>query len=409
MSQVPEPLLESTLSGQSVVRVSAGSFHCGAITDLGVVYMWGENSHGQCGITGANLVSDPTPVNIVDADSVPSEVVRVQDVACGAQHTLALSTKHEVWAWGSGCQLGLMTTIFPVWEAQKVEHLTGKYVVEIACGEFHSLALVSTLPPSGSGQNSVSKCDHCKQTRYTMIDKDDHVIISDDHYCPLGVELNDSKSPSSTPKQILTHDLQNPLGLPDSFLCKETVVGPSSDERAPDTSSPRGERINTKSCVYPDKQAVKDYLKRISDQSILEQFEIPSRKGSRPPSRQTSLKDPSSTSLFSPMNTDGVEFSDSVHLEENLFVKAFNAQCSSDLVRSSLSDVSSEDSGINRVSPADFSASTSFEESFKSVVNDKLLEDKRSSSLSDILVEESEEWNRRSSLPSLLSAGVLHS
>ncbi|XP_062861557.1 alsin isoform X3 [Trichomycterus rosablanca] len=438
-SQAVEPILESTLTDLSVVRVSAGSFHCGAITDNGVVYMWGENSHGQCGITGLNLVPDPFPVNIVDDDTVPSEVVKIQDLACGAQHTLALSTKHEVWAWGSGCQLGLVTTVFPVWKAQKVEHLTGKYVVQIACGEFHSLALVHTLPPSGSSQQSFNKCNHCKQSLYTMIDKDDHVIISNNHYCPLGVELTDAKhdqgsrqeSPALTPKEIPKPDLQNSTGLSDACLSQEAVDGsysndtetPAMNEPAPDSSSPPLRHLtNTKSSLYPDEQAVKDYLKRISDQSILEQFETPSRKGSQPPSRQTSLKEQSSKTVLSSLATvnmsNGIESklldSAPVDLQEcnatSLFLNSHTGLCTLP-VRDSVSDEDSEDSGINRVSPCDFLASNSFEVSDESVVtvgndqcSDKFLEDKRSASLSNILIEEMEESNRRRSLPNLLSS-----
>lgn len=197
-----EPVLESTLTGQCVVRVSTGSFHCGAVTDEGTVHMWGENSHGQCGISGVSVVPNPTPINIVDDEVVPPELVKIQDVACGTQHTLALSRMHEVWAYGSGCQLGLVTAVFPVWKAQKVEHLSGRCVIQIACGEFHSLALVRSQPPSETTQHPDDKCGQCKRPLYTFIDKDDHVIISDNHYCPLGVQLSDSKqtSPALTPE-----------------------------------------------------------------------------------------------------------------------------------------------------------------------------------------------------------------
>ncbi len=65
-------------------------------------------------------VSEPCPVTVVDTDVVPPAVVRVVDLALGREHSLALSTKNELWAWGSGCQLGLVTSTFPVWRPQKV-------------------------------------------------------------------------------------------------------------------------------------------------------------------------------------------------------------------------------------------------------------------------------------------------
>lgn len=65
-------------------------------------------------------VSEPCLVNVVDNDVVPPAVVRVMDLAFGREHSLALSAQNELWAWGSGCQLGLVNSTFPVWRPQKV-------------------------------------------------------------------------------------------------------------------------------------------------------------------------------------------------------------------------------------------------------------------------------------------------
>lgn len=46
---VSAPTLERSLRGMTMVRVAAGGFHCGAISEQGNVYMWGENTAGQCG------------------------------------------------------------------------------------------------------------------------------------------------------------------------------------------------------------------------------------------------------------------------------------------------------------------------------------------------------------------------
>uniref|UniRef100_A0AAZ3NTI6 Alsin n=1 Tax=Oncorhynchus tshawytscha TaxID=74940 RepID=A0AAZ3NTI6_ONCTS len=197
------PLLESVLSGQCVVSVAAGSFHCGAVTREGAVYMWGENSSGQCGLSERGLVPDPSLVSMVDSEAVPPQIIRILEVTCGEQHTLALSTQNEVWAWGSGCQLGLVTSVFPVWRPQKVEHLAGRHVVQVACGGYHSLALVRRFPAQDSQfprPTATDKCSQCNQLLFSMVDQEDHVIISHSHYCPLGIELADSK-PGSCSRQ----------------------------------------------------------------------------------------------------------------------------------------------------------------------------------------------------------------
>nr|XP_046238601.1 alsin isoform X2 [Scatophagus argus] len=302
-SQVPEPekpTLESALSGQRVVAVAAGSFHSGAVTEDGGVHMWGDNSWGQCGLTGLSTVPNPTPVAVVDPDTSPPQTVPVQEVACGEQHTLALSAQREVWAWGSGCQLGLNTTIFPVWKPQKVEHLAGRYVLQVACGASHSLALVRCLGPQDVHRPPVDKCRQCNQLLYTMTDKEDHVIISDGHYCPVGVELTEDEGmlEAPAPTQGLKTSPSEPV-LPSQastsvYPTPAQGADPSSDathhqdsetkesalltngalpasDSDPSVQSNGGVSVGVKNSPYPDEQAVKDYLKKLSDNSVAEQ------------------------------------------------------------------------------------------------------------------------------------------
>ncbi|XP_072541786.1 alsin isoform X2 [Salminus brasiliensis] len=455
-SQAVEPVLESSLNGQRVVHVSAGSFHCGAITEDGGVHMWGENSHGQCGVSGLNLVPNPTRVSIVDDETGPPELVWILDVACGAQHTLALSGKHEVWAWGTGCQLGLVTNVFPVWKPQKVEHLSGRYVVQIACGGFHSLALVRSLPSPESCQSCMDKCGQCQQLRYTMIDKDDHVIISDNHYCPLGVELTDvkqgQKSKQGSPAQTPKTDLSEPdLGFSEDFCPSQKALDGSYQD---DTGTKREDfhsepssvsmtdsseaaqqhltRPRTKSFPYPNEQALKDYLRRMSDQSASEHFEAVSLAGSRPPSRQTSLKDPyrldqSDKPTFPALGTlDGsssIELSDfapvtSPDSSPHSILSSPVGHCASPMV-DSVCDYSHEDSDNKVVSPTDPLTSNGSEDTCDTglvtarnrLSPDESLETKNSASLIDVRIDFTEERSRRRSLPTLLtqvSPLVLH-
>uniref|UniRef100_A0A8C7JN54 Alsin Rho guanine nucleotide exchange factor ALS2 n=1 Tax=Oncorhynchus kisutch TaxID=8019 RepID=A0A8C7JN54_ONCKI len=278
-SQVSEvgplkPVLESALSGQRVVAVAAGNFHSGAVTEDGGVHMWGENSFGQCGLSSLTVVPNPTPVAVLDPDTSPPHTIRVLELACGEQHSLALSAQHEVWAWGSGCQLGLVTTIFPVWKPQKVEHLAGRHVLQVACGAFHSLALVRCLPPQEARRPLPDKCGQCNQLLYTMTDKEDHVIISDSHYCPLGpLSSHTSASAPGLHPSITDHTgyerrrtvAQN----------GEVLTTTDSDISAAGTDSGRTVGgvggAGSQNSPYPDDQAVKEYLKKLSDTSLAEE------------------------------------------------------------------------------------------------------------------------------------------
>uniref|UniRef100_A0A665SZJ7 VPS9 domain-containing protein n=1 Tax=Echeneis naucrates TaxID=173247 RepID=A0A665SZJ7_ECHNA len=304
-SQVPEqakPTLESALSGQRVVAVAAGGFHSGAVTEGGCIHMWGDNGAGQCGLSGLSTVPNPTPVAMVDTDTSPPQTVAVLELACGEQHTLALSVQREVWAWGSGCQLGLNVTVFPVWKPQKVEHLAGRHVLQVACGASHSLALVRCLGPHDIHRPPVDKCRQCNQLLYTMTDKEDHVIISDSHYCPLGVELTEdegrleaptpahglktspsepvlpshtstSKSDSPAPPKSAepsseTAPIQD-LEIAEPALANGTTPCSDSDPTA-QSDGGSGAVSVVKSSLYPDEQAVKDYLKKLSDNTQTE-------------------------------------------------------------------------------------------------------------------------------------------
>ncbi|XP_018537544.1 alsin isoform X2 [Lates calcarifer] len=202
---VSAPVLEVSLLGKTVVRVAAGGFHCGALSEQGSVYMWGENTAGQCGLTEKGTVtnitvSEPCPVSVVDSEVVPPAVVRVVDLACGREHSLALSSQNELWAWGSGCQLGLVTNTFPVWRPQKVEHLAGRHVIQVACGAYHSLALVRSLPPQNySTQNTPEKRERGQSPHYTVTERED--TVDDAHYCPLGVELSEVLTGETSPRR----------------------------------------------------------------------------------------------------------------------------------------------------------------------------------------------------------------
>lgn len=187
------PVPEVSLQGRGVVRVAAGGFHCGAVTALGTVYMWGENTAGQCGPSATVTVSEPSLVNVVDAEVVPPAAVRLVDLVCGREHSLALSAQNEVWAWGSGCQLGLVTKTFPVHKPQKVEHLAGRHVIQVACGAYHSLALVRSL--AQQQDNNVKARERTRKDKghsfHSFIAETvEALVVEESHYCPLGVELS---------------------------------------------------------------------------------------------------------------------------------------------------------------------------------------------------------------------------
>lgn len=261
--------------------MAAGSFHNGAVTEGGVVYMWGNNSSGQCAVANQPYVPEPQPISISDSETSPLLSVRILQLACGEEHTLALSLSREIWAWGSGCQLGLITTTFPVTKPQKVEHLAGRVVLQIACGAYHSLALVQCLPVQEM-KPIPERCNHCSQLLITMTDKEDHVIISDSHCCPLGVALAD-KQPEN---HAFCSSLENLEGKSvtgsESEDCKKPLVEEHAlvaleSDRASLLSSNNGQEDSGISSpgniLCADKKEVKEYLISLSDHTLNESLE----------------------------------------------------------------------------------------------------------------------------------------
>ncbi|KAJ8000717.1 hypothetical protein DPEC_G00183250 [Dallia pectoralis] len=135
-SRLPAPV--EGLSG--VLAVACGQDHCVAVCHSGQVYSWGAGGEGQLGIapTTVSKVNRPRPVPLISPMPIP-----VIQVACGNVHSLALTRGGEVFSWGlnSFGQLGLGKD-FPLQTIPALVHsLTGVPVTQIAAGGTHTLAL----------------------------------------------------------------------------------------------------------------------------------------------------------------------------------------------------------------------------------------------------------------------------
>ncbi|XP_056138852.1 probable E3 ubiquitin-protein ligase HERC6 [Lampris incognitus] len=124
-----------------VLDIACGQDHCLALRAPGHVYCWGAGAEGQLGL-GPGKPSEcktPSPVYI------PLQVPVVQ-VACGDSHSLALTRGGDVFSWGSNShgQLGLGKEVSVQPMPAAVLSLTGVAVTQISAGGTHTLIL--TLP-----------------------------------------------------------------------------------------------------------------------------------------------------------------------------------------------------------------------------------------------------------------------
>jgi alpha-tubulin suppressor-like RCC1 family protein len=133
------PVAVSLPSGTTVKAIAGGAQHSLALASTGQVLAWGRNVEGELG-DGTTIFASGTPVVV----SLPSGIT-VTAIAGGGDHSLALTTSGQVWAWGSNSngQLGngtLTNSNTPV----AVSLPLGTTVTAIAGGGSHSLALTDS-------------------------------------------------------------------------------------------------------------------------------------------------------------------------------------------------------------------------------------------------------------------------
>ena len=140
------------LSGKTVTAMAAGQSHTLALSADGAVFAWGLGASGQLG--NSSFANSSVPVAVTTGGALSGKTVVA--VAAGAFHSIALCSDGTVATWGnnSSGQLGNGTSnasSTPV-AVTTGGALSGKKVVAIAAGQQHTLALCSdgTLVAWGS-------------------------------------------------------------------------------------------------------------------------------------------------------------------------------------------------------------------------------------------------------------------
>eukprot|EP01130_Rhizamoeba_saxonica_P000173 TRINITY_DN10170_c0_g1_i1.p1 TRINITY_DN10170_c0_g1~~TRINITY_DN10170_c0_g1_i1.p1 ORF type:complete len:1458 (+),score=309.36 TRINITY_DN10170_c0_g1_i1:148-4374(+) len=110
-----------------IKKISAGMNHVLAISDNGEVYSWGKNNFGQLGLGHNETMYNPEKVEYLSG-------VYIVDIACGGEHSLALDDNNNLWSWGNGEQgqlgNGKSSKIVPT----KVIQFEETHVIKILAG-----------------------------------------------------------------------------------------------------------------------------------------------------------------------------------------------------------------------------------------------------------------------------------
>lgn len=140
----------------AIVHVVCGWNFTAALGGDGSVYSWGKQGEGQCGL-GYLDKDQLVPRNIEKL--LDSHVI---DIACGYTHTIALTSKGEVYSWGLGeyGQLGRGIVYQPVPELVDFSAVLcpPDRIVRVYCGAFHSVVTTDRRVMFSWGLNMYGAC-----------------------------------------------------------------------------------------------------------------------------------------------------------------------------------------------------------------------------------------------------------
>ncbi|XVE55183.1 hypothetical protein DITRI_Ditri03aG0139100 [Diplodiscus trichospermus] len=151
---VIQPCLVESLAVTSIDFVACGEFHTCAVTMAGELYTWGDGTH-NAGLLGHGTdVSHWIPKRI----SGPLEGLQVASVTCGPWHTALITSTGQLFTFGDGT-FGVLghgdrqNVPYP----REVESLSGLRTIAVACGVWHTAAVVEVIVTQSSASVSSGK------------------------------------------------------------------------------------------------------------------------------------------------------------------------------------------------------------------------------------------------------------
>ncbi|KAK8522913.1 hypothetical protein V6N13_115860 [Hibiscus sabdariffa] len=140
----PHPKLIDTLSGMNFESVACGENHTCAVTVSGDLYTWGDGAQNSGLLGNESDVSHWIPRMVSDMDNI-----HVSSVSCGPWHTALVTSGGQLFTFGDGSFGALghgdrSSTTIP----REVETLSGLRTIRVACGAWHTAAVVEVKTES---------------------------------------------------------------------------------------------------------------------------------------------------------------------------------------------------------------------------------------------------------------------
>lgn len=147
----PTKLIFFTARGISPKFCACGESHTLVLDSEGRVYAFGWGQEGQLGLPMSLLTQQKRTSEITQIGSLTTKVVKI---SAGCLFSAALNEKGEVWVWGNGSQgqLGLTPSTKKSEEPVKVVGISEEFIVDIVCGENNMICMSASCKVFGWGQ-----------------------------------------------------------------------------------------------------------------------------------------------------------------------------------------------------------------------------------------------------------------
>ncbi|KAF7807081.1 PH, RCC1 and FYVE domains-containing protein 1-like isoform X1 [Senna tora] len=146
-----QPHLIEFLAVHNVEFVACGEYHSCAVTTSGDLFTWGDGAHNAGLLGHGTNVSHWIPKRVTG----PLEGLQVLSVACGTWHSALATSNGKLFTFGDGT-FGVLghgdrkSVSYP----KEVQSLSGLKTIKVACGVWHTAAIVEVMCQQGSNVSS---------------------------------------------------------------------------------------------------------------------------------------------------------------------------------------------------------------------------------------------------------------
>jgi alpha-tubulin suppressor-like RCC1 family protein len=129
-----------------IEQLAAGRMHSLALSSSGVVWSWGDCSVGQLGrsivISSSDMDKDAVEARVVPDVVTVVDFPKVAHISCGSMHNVVISVNGDMYAWGEGAE-GQLGQSSRQMQYFPVRSETSRSFFTVSCGSRFSVALSS--------------------------------------------------------------------------------------------------------------------------------------------------------------------------------------------------------------------------------------------------------------------------